>query len=31
VSLDKAKRDLIAMTVEHYCAYGRAFADAQRG
>jgi gamma-carbonic anhydrase len=31
VSLDKAKRDLIAMTVEHYCAYARAFADAQRG
>jgi gamma-carbonic anhydrase len=31
VSLDKAKRDLIAMTVEHYRAYARAFADAQRG
>ena len=31
VSLDQAKRDLIAMTVEHYCAYARAFADAQRG
>ena len=29
--LDQAKRDLIAMTVEHYCAYARAFADAQRG
>jgi gamma-carbonic anhydrase len=30
VSLDKAKRDLIAMTVEHYCNYARAFADVQR-
>jgi gamma-carbonic anhydrase len=30
VSLDRAKRDLIAMTVEHYCNYAPAFADAQR-
>lgn len=29
--LDQAKRELIAMTVEHYCAYARAFADAQLG
>lgn len=31
VSLDQAKRELIAMTVEHYCAYARGFAEAQRG
>jgi gamma-carbonic anhydrase len=30
MSLDQAKRDLIEMTVEHYCNYARAFADAQR-
>ena len=28
--LDDAKRELIATTVEHYCGYARAFADAQR-
>jgi hypothetical protein len=27
--LDAAKRALIAMTVEHYCGYARAFAAAQ--
>ena len=31
VPLDQAKRDLIALTVEHYCRYARAFAEAQRG
>ncbi len=30
VPLDQGKRDLIAMTVEHYCGYARAFAEAQR-
>ncbi len=29
-TLDEAKRQLIAMTVEHYCRYARAFAAAQR-
>jgi carbonic anhydrase/acetyltransferase-like protein (isoleucine patch superfamily) len=29
--LDQVKRDLIAMTVEHYCGYARAFALAQQG
>ncbi len=29
VSLDQAKRDLIATTAEHYCRYARAFAEAQ--
>ena len=29
-SLDAAKRTLIALTVEHYCSYARAFAEAQR-
>jgi gamma-carbonic anhydrase len=28
--LDQVKRDLIAVTVEHYCSYARAFALAQR-
>jgi hypothetical protein len=28
--LDTQKRDLIAITVEHYCGYARAFAAAQR-
>jgi carbonic anhydrase/acetyltransferase-like protein (isoleucine patch superfamily) len=28
--LDAAKRELIALTVVHYCGYARAFADAQR-
>jgi carbonic anhydrase/acetyltransferase-like protein (isoleucine patch superfamily) len=28
--LDAAKRTLIALTVEHYCNYARAFAEAQR-
>jgi carbonic anhydrase/acetyltransferase-like protein (isoleucine patch superfamily) len=28
--LDQAKRDLIAMTIEHYCGYARAFALAQQ-
>lgn len=28
--LDAAKRELIKITVEHYCAYARAFAAAQR-
>jgi carbonic anhydrase/acetyltransferase-like protein (isoleucine patch superfamily) len=27
--LDEAKRELIAMTIEHYCGYARAFAGAQ--
>jgi len=30
VPLDRAKRDLIATTVEHYRGYARAFAEAQR-
>jgi carbonic anhydrase/acetyltransferase-like protein (isoleucine patch superfamily) len=29
--LDKAKRELIATTIEHYCGYARAFAAAQAG
>jgi carbonic anhydrase/acetyltransferase-like protein (isoleucine patch superfamily) len=29
--LDQAKRDLIKLTIEHYCGYARAFAAAQRG
>lgn len=29
--LDQAKRELIRITVEHYCNYARAFAAAQRG
>ncbi len=28
--LDQPKRDLISLTVEHYCRYARAFAQAQR-
>jgi carbonic anhydrase/acetyltransferase-like protein (isoleucine patch superfamily) len=28
--LDQAKRDLIKVTIEHYCGYARAFAAAQR-
>ncbi len=28
--VDRQKRELIAMTVEHYCGYARAFAEAQR-
>jgi len=30
VALDQAKRELIAVTVEQYCRYARAFAEAQR-
>jgi carbonic anhydrase/acetyltransferase-like protein (isoleucine patch superfamily) len=29
--LDEAKRTLIRLTVEHYCRYAQAFAEAQRG